>query len=1158
MRLEGDNGSLDIFCVYLDTGCHLARQRSLKIIRNNARHKDIALTIITGDFNFVENVDDRWNLSGEEYSGENNNNKINADFFKDAFRDTLGFCEWDQPHFTCDAGGARSKIDRMYINQHISYQLDHNCSCNVLEWDLGLSRHRAISFARRTPVRRCVQDKPLQPVMFQRKGWKEEVTARFAELCVQDTIHLSPCRKLVLLKDAIRECSIAGGQYEQGDPSGTDLPPDDELGYIMSCIKAVEKGNAERVNLLRSRCTQIAQLIPAAYTIGERGGICGILRCEAVRLSRQIVAAEIQELSLNPPSDPEDRDKTKSNILKKLKKLSPGESSTINAMCDSQGRVTTSPAEIADILRSHWKGVFSEKRVDTTALQIWMEELFIKDGQGLYLTGLPDGVGRWEIRRKHVAKAVASAANTMPGPDGIPAGAYKGLGWFAIDILHDVAQILCTPGGNSDLQHAYSDRSPAHSHSFNHSLLCCLPKKEAGTDPELGAYYSGENTRPLALVNTDNRLIASSARLAWEPCLESYICKNQQGFLKGRNMLSNVIDIDYHAMTVSLKCDKGAIFFFDFKAAFPSVSHVFLRESLELIGVPPSALAFINALYKNNYCDISYKGNIYDGFGMFCGVRQGCPISPMLFAAAVDVLLRRLQQKIPEGEVRAFADDIGLVVRNWARDCGTAQTIFREFAVMSGLELNISKTVCIPLWPEGIDEVKADPTHQASEWAALKIASDGKYLGFSSGPGKGDSSWDQPLSKYIQRVLRWRGLGAGTQFATAAYNSLALSTLLFIAQLENPPRRVLAGEESGVRRTLGGPGKWYIPQDAFFLKERYGQSKSFGSIEIITQAAQLRTLHSLNTGRRNRSILSDTSIVAMHRRLQSLINDPICLQRVVRWGSWYAGAHVTTLFHNEQRLGRQGLSLGECLSALAGGLPQPWPEEVKAKQKRELQKFVTTAIKNRTRPDPVARIRYKLNLREWLDPKATRPSDIYSAAGLIPGPHEWITRRVSNNLQKLSKLVPPRVCAAVLRFIFNGWCTAGRYQQRGRPNDRCWLGCGSTAHDKVEHYCRCQVMRNVFWTKMHVELHPSRGLACFCLATYEQFDDDTLAISALGVYAVYMSTNFYRLTYAHADLVDSQRAAQHMGQSIIQGCQGHPALTKLLDSRWRSPPIRII
>ena len=116
-----------------------------------------------------------------------------------------------------------------------------------------------------------------------------------------------------------------------------------------------------------------------------------------------------------------------------------------------------------------------------------------------------------------------------------------------------------------------------------------------------GDFYTGETTRPLALVNTDNRILASAARITWEPILANFISLEQQGFLKGRQMLGNVIDIDYEAMTVSLKCEKGAVMFFDFKAAFPSVSHDFLKNSLAFLGLPPSALTFIDSLYDHNY-----------------------------------------------------------------------------------------------------------------------------------------------------------------------------------------------------------------------------------------------------------------------------------------------------------------------------------------------------------------------------------------------------------------------------------------------------------------------------------------------------------------------------------------------------------------------------
>ncbi len=129
-------------------------------------------------------------------------------------------------------------------------------------------------------------------------------------------------------------------------------------------------------------------------------------------------------------------------------------------------------------------------------------------------------------------------------------------------------------------------------------------------------------------------------------------------------MLNNVIDIDYEAMTVSIKHDKGALLFFDFKAAFPSIAHNYLFDSLSAIGMPRHAINFIKSLYDNNACNIAYKGAIYEGFGMECGVRQGCPISPLLFAASVDILLRMLSKKLPMATFKAFADDIGAVIQD--------------------------------------------------------------------------------------------------------------------------------------------------------------------------------------------------------------------------------------------------------------------------------------------------------------------------------------------------------------------------------------------------------------------------------------------------------------------------------------------------------------
>ena len=95
-------------------------------------------------------------------------------------------------------------------------------------------------------------------------------------------------------------------------------------------------------------------------------------------------------------------------------------------------------------------------------------------------------------------------------------------------------------------------------------------------------------------------------------------------------------------MRVSIRTPRGAVVLFDFTAAFPSLSTAFLQQSLELMGVPKSARNFIGALYHSQQCSVSLAGGTFPGFPVTSGIRQGCPLSPLLFAAVTDILLRIL------------------------------------------------------------------------------------------------------------------------------------------------------------------------------------------------------------------------------------------------------------------------------------------------------------------------------------------------------------------------------------------------------------------------------------------------------------------------------------------------------------------------------------
>eukprot|EP00959_Pyramimonas_sp_CCMP1952_P363410 7610262-Pyramimonas_sp.AAC.1 len=58
-------------------------------------------------------------------------------------------------------------------------------------------------------------------------------------------------------------------------------------------------------------------------------------------------------------------------------------------------------------------------------------------------------------------------------------------------------------------------------------------------------------------------------------------------------------------MVTALTQDNGACVLLDFKAAFPSIAQEFLFETLDFIGLPPSALHTVRHLYNNASCRIA-------------------------------------------------------------------------------------------------------------------------------------------------------------------------------------------------------------------------------------------------------------------------------------------------------------------------------------------------------------------------------------------------------------------------------------------------------------------------------------------------------------------------------------------------------------------------
>ena len=144
-------------------------------------------------------------------------------------------------------------------------------------------------------------------------------------------------------------------------------------------------------------------------------------------------------------------------------------------------------------------------------------------------------------------------------------------------------------------------------------------------------------------------------------------------------------------------------------------------------------------------------------------------LSPLLFAFTSDVLLRKLARQVPSALIRAYADDIAIVLRKRQDNIGTLEHIFDEYGVISGLRLNHDKYVWRPLTLKSEEESRQELADFAPSWSCFAIEGHATYLGFAVGPTRGQRSWDKALQKMLDRARVWRAIGGGMLIYINAY-----------------------------------------------------------------------------------------------------------------------------------------------------------------------------------------------------------------------------------------------------------------------------------------------------------------------------------------------------------------------------------------------------
>ena len=79
----------------------------------------------------------------------------------------------------------------------------------------------------------------------------------------------------------------------------------------------------------------------------------------------------------------------------------------------------------------------------------------------------------------------------------------------------------------------------------------------------------------------------------------------------------------------------------DAEKAFDKIQHPFLIKALKKVGIEGSYLEIIKAIYERPNANIILIGEKLRALPLRSGIRQGCPLSPLLFNIVLKVLAQQ-------------------------------------------------------------------------------------------------------------------------------------------------------------------------------------------------------------------------------------------------------------------------------------------------------------------------------------------------------------------------------------------------------------------------------------------------------------------------------------------------------------------------------------
>lgn len=438
----------------------------------------------------------------------------------------------------------------------------------------------------------------------------------------------------------------------------------------------------------------------------------------------------------------------------------------MSAIKDAVGNVVTDQVRLRATVRDFYQALYEEQEVDVDVGDGFLHYLD-KPLTDTQLQALEGGLTLDEVERSVFSFQLGKS----PGSDGLPIEFFR-VFWDLVkaDMVEVFAECL---------------RDKTLSESMRDGVISLLYKNK-------GERMDLKNWRPITLLNADYKVLAKVLMFRLQKVIGALVHPGQGCGVPTRSVTDNLLilrDVCFYAKERNFPL---TIVSLDQEKAYDRVNHKYMWRVLRAMGMSDIFVGWLKVFYADMVSRVMVNGFASDPLAVRSGVRQGCPLSALLYVLCLEPFLRAVRSNqriagcfVPGGgqvvvKALAYMDDVSIVCSD-TPSVLEAMKVANSYGKASGSKINADKSeaFCIGSWRD-TSIIRNVVSVRVDQVKVLGIIFDRNVSGIKS--------WLEVVGKVKRKLDMWSSRQLTMSGKVLILKSIILPMLLFVANVFPPDR----------------------------------------------------------------------------------------------------------------------------------------------------------------------------------------------------------------------------------------------------------------------------------------------------------------------------------------------------------------------------------